>query len=198
MSYDDLKDLWKSPDNRPTSEETEKHRNALVASLKKEHRDFYIRVGLAMTLMLVPLIGMTKHIVEGGPFAVTREWAVLVLFALPWIGAALFIRRQVRHRRVHADYDRSVGQTVRAALDANHAAQQRAKIMQGLLALSAPVMALCIWQLQVVGKSRPHEAASMALVMAIIIVASWGGIYWDARRLRPQERKLEALLAELQ
>ncbi|MGC4073298.1 MAG: hypothetical protein QM760_12435 [Nibricoccus sp.] len=197
MSYDDMKNLWKSPENRPSPEETERQRAALVASLKKEHRAFYLRVGLALTLMLVPLIGMVKHVIEGGPFAFNREWAVLLLFALPWIGAVLFIRRQLRHRRAHADYDRSVGQTLRAALDANHAAQQRAKIMQGLLALSAPVMALCIWQLQVVGKARPHEAASLATLMTIVIVASWGGIFWDARKLRPEEKRLAALVAEL-
>ncbi len=198
MSYDEMKNLWKSPDNRPTPEETERQREVLVASLKKDHRAFYLRVGLAMTLMLVPLVGMVKHVIEGGPFAFNREWAVLVLFALPWIGAVLFIRRQLRHRRMHGNYERSVGQTLRAALDANHAAQQRAKIMQGLLALSAPVMALCIWQLQAVGKARPHEAASLATLMAIVIAASWGGIFWDARKLRPQEKKLEALVAELE
>lgn len=197
MSYDEMKALWKSLDNRPSPEETERQREALVASLKKEHRAFYIRVGLAMTLMLVPLIGMVKHVIEGGPFAFNREWAVLLLFLLPWIGAVLFIRRQLRHRRAHADYDRSVGQTLRAALDANHAAQQRAKILQGLLALSAPVMALCIWQLQAVGKARPHEAVSLATLMAIVIVASWCAIFWDARKLRPQEKHLAALVAEL-
>lgn len=197
MSYDEMKNLWKSPDNRPTQEETERQRAALAASLKKEHRAFYIRVGLALTLMLVPLIGMVKHVIEGGPFAFNREWAVLLLFMLPWIGAVLFIRRQLRHRRAHADFDRSVGQTLRAALDANHAAQQRAKILQGLLALSAPVMALCIWQLQAVGKARPHEAVSLATLMTIVIVASWGGIFWDARKLRPEEKRLEALVAEL-
>ncbi len=197
MSYDDLKNLWKSPDNRPTREETERQREALAASLRKEQRAFWIRIGLAMTLMLVPLVGMLKHVLEGGPFAFQREWAVLVLFALPWIGAVLFIRRQLRHRRAHADYARTVGQTLRAALDANHAAQQRAKILQGLLALCVPVMALCIWQLHAVGKTRPHEAVSLAAFMAIVIAASWLGIFWNARKLRPEERKLTALVGEL-
>lgn len=198
MSYDEMKNLWKSPENRPSAEETERQRAALTASLKKEQRAFWLRIGLAMTLMLVPLVGMIRHIASGSPFSMTGEWGVLVLFFLPWIGALLFIRRQLRHRRAHRNYDRSVGQTVRAALDANHAAQQRAKILQGLLALSAPVMALCIWQLRAVGKARPHEAASMAAFMTIVIVASWGGIFWDARKLRPQEKRLAALVAELE
>ncbi len=198
MSYDEMKNLWKSPDNRPTPEETERQHEALVASMCKEQRAFWLRIGLAMTLMLVPLAGLVKHVIEGGPFAFKREWAVMVLFALQLIGAGLFIRRQVRHRRAHGDFARSVGQTLRAALDANQAAQQRAKILLGLLALSAPVMALCIWQLQAAGKARPHEAASLATFMAIMIVASWGGIFWNARKLRPEERKLEALVAELE
>jgi len=131
-----------------------------------------------------------------GPFALAGEWGVLLLLALPWIGAILFIRRQVAHRRAHAGYDQSVAYCLRALLDANHAAQQRARILQGLLALSAPVMALCIWQLQAAGKARPHEAASLATVMTVLILLSAGAIYWKCRRLRPEERRLASLLAD--
>lgn len=197
MSYDDMKTLWKSPHNRPSSEETEKQREAFVASLRRQHRAFYLRIGLAMTLMLVPLAGLAKHLIEGGAFALRQEWAALVLLALPLIGATLFIRRQVRHHREHRDYARSVKQTVRAALDANQAAQQRAKILQTLLALCVPAMALCIWQLQSVGKTRPHEALSMTIFMTLVVVGSWIGISWSSRKLRPEEKRLAALLAEL-
>jgi hypothetical protein len=49
-------------------------------------------------------------------------------------------------------------------------------------------------QLQVVGKARPHEAASLATLMTIVIVESRGGIFWDARKLRPHEKRLAALV----
>ena len=65
------------------------------------------------------------------------------------------------------------------------------------LALCVPVMALCIWQLHAVGKVRAHETASLATFMAIAIVGSWVGIHWGARKLRPEEKRLMALVAEL-
>jgi hypothetical protein len=198
MSYDEMKDLWKSPANRPTPSETEQHRETLVRSLRREHRGFCMRLGIAMAMLLVPVVRLAWFIVEGGAFALTREWAVLLLLLIPWVGALMFIRRHLQHRRAHAGFEQSVSRAVRALLDANHAAQQRGRVIQGLLALSAPVMALCIWQLQVVGKARPHEAASLATVMAIIIAASFGGIYWEIRRLRPEERRLAALVSELE
>jgi hypothetical protein len=198
MSYDDIQNLWKSPGNRPSAVALEQERLKLVHALRREHRGFYLRLGLAMVWLGATMVGMAWHILSGGPFSLSGEWAVLLLLALPWIAAVLFIRRQLRHRRTHAGFEQSVSRSVRALLDATHAAQQRGRILQGLLALSAPVMAVCIWQLQAVGKARPHEAASMATMMTVIIAASWGGIYWDYRRLGPKERKLAALVAELE
>ncbi len=197
MSYDELQNLWKSPGNRPTAADLERQRQALVATLRRQHRVFYCWMALAMTLLALPVVGLADHTLRGGQFALGREWGVLLLLALPWIAAVVFIRRQLRHRRAHSGYEQSVSQSVRAMLDANQAAQQRARIMQVLLALSAPVMALCIWQLQAVDKTRPHEAASLATVMTMLIATSWGGIWWKRRRLIPEEKRLASLLTDL-
>lgn len=198
MSYDDIQNLWQSPGNRPSPAEQERERARLVDTLRRQHRAFRRRLGLAVGWLAVSLVILAGQVLSGRPFSVAREWAVLPLMVLPWVAAVLFIRRQLRHQRAHAGFEDSVSRTVRALLDANHAAQQRARIMQILLALSAPIMAACIWQLQAVGKTRPQEAASLATVMAVLIAGSFAGTWWHARRLRPEERRLAGLLAALQ
>lgn len=194
MSYDEIERVWKSPDNRPSPPEAERAHAAFLAALRRERRTFFRRVGLGVALLAILTIGVAVALFRGEPFA--REWPALLLLALPWIGATLFIRRQWRHRKAHAEYDQSVAHTLRALLDANRAAQQRVRTMQVLLALSAPVMALCIWRLQAVGKVRPTEAASLATVMTVIILLSAVAVYREYRRLRPEERRLAGLLAD--
>lgn len=197
MSTDDLHRAWKSPANRPSRETIARDREIFVASLRREHRGFVLRIAAALILLAFPTGGMIHHLVTGGPFSFSGEWTVLLLLALPWIGAGLFIRRQLRHRSEHANYDRSVAQTLRALLDANHAAQQRARVLFWLFGLSVPVVAGCIVQLQAVGKARPNEAASLAVVMAAILAGSAAAIYWEYRRLKPEEERLAGLVADL-
>jgi hypothetical protein len=198
MSFDDIQNAWQSPGNRPTSAELEQQRLTMVQALRREHRGLYLRLGLALVWFGSILIAFLRYILSGGAFSLSREWASLVLLTLPLMAAVLFIRRQLRHHREHPGYEQSVSRSVRAMLDAIHAAQQRGRILLGLFVLSVPLLAVCIWQLQLVGKARPQEAASMAVMMAVVIAASGGGIYWHYRGLRPKERQLTALLAELE
>lgn len=199
MSFDDLSDLWKSTGNQPARAEIENQRENFVASLRRDRRMLYARLGLAVVLLMVPLVVFAARLAGDAPFpfAPAREWGVWVLLALPAIGAVLFFRSQRRHDRMHADYGRSADHTLRAMVDANQAAQQRARVMMVLLGLSAPALALSVWQLQEVGKARPHEAASLVTLMAVVLAASWGRIFWKRRQLSSQRLRLESLLTEL-
>lgn len=196
MSTDDLNRAWKSPANRPSPEASAREREEFVQRLQREHRSFRFQVIRAFSLLVVITVGLGVFVANGGAFDVRREWAVLLLLALPWVAAILFVRRHLRHRRAHPDYEQSVAHSVRALLDANRAAQLRSRILVGLFALTVPVLAGCIWQLQQVGKSRPHEAASLATFMAVVMVLSSLGVYWRSRRLRPEEKRLSELAAD--
>ncbi len=196
MSTDDLNHAWKSPANRPSPEASARERAAFVQRLQHEHRSFRFWVIRAFSLLAVITVGLAVFVADGRAFDVRREWAVLLLLALPWVAAILFVLRQLRHSRTHPDYAQSVAHSVRALLDANRAAQLRSRILLGLFAFMIPVLAGCIWQLQQVGKARPHEAASLALFMAVVMVLSSLGVYWRSRRLRPEEKHLSELAAE--
>lgn len=196
MSTDDLNHAWKSPANRPSPEMSARERAAFVQRLQREHRSFRFWVIRAFSLLAVITVGLGVFVVDGGAFDARREWAVLLLLALPWVAAILFVLRQLRHRRTHPDYAQSVAHSVRALLDANRAAQLRSRLLLGLFAFMVPVLAGCIWQLQQVGKARPHEAASLALFMAVVMVLSSLGVYWRSRCLRPEEKRLSELAAE--
>ncbi len=65
-----------------------------------------------------------------------------------------------------------------------------------LFGLRLPVVAVCILQLQAVGKARPNEAASLAVVLGTILAGSAAAIVWEYRRLRPEEKRLAGLVAE--
>jgi len=196
MSTDDLHRAWKSPANRPSPEASARERAAFVLLLQREHRSFRFWVIRAFSLLTVITIGLGVSVAGKGSFDVRGEWAALLLLALPWVGAILFLRRHLQHRRAHPDYDQSVAHSVRALLDANRAAQQRSRLLLGLFALMAPVLAVSIWQLQQVGKARPHEAASLATFMAVVMVLSALGAYAQSRRLRPEEKRLTELVDE--
>jgi len=71
---------------------------------------------------------------------------------------------------------------------------QRMKTILGLHLLGAPVLALCIYQIYAVGKARPHEVASMILVMAAVISISVGCLAFAWFRNDRETRRLEGLL----
>ncbi len=198
MSYDDIQNVWKSPGNRPSAAELEQERLKLVHALQRERRRFWTGLIIALLLSIAPVIVAVVRILSGRPFDLSREWGVILAATLPWIVASLFIRRQLQHRRAHSGFEQSVSRSLRAMLDANLAAQHRARIVLGSLALDIPVMGWCLWQLQAVGKARPHEAASLGAVMAVAIGAAAIGTYRHYRRLLPKEQHLAALVAELE
>lgn len=196
MNYDNLKQLWHSPENHPTTADNERLRLTLAQTLRRNHRGFVVRISLALILTLVPVAGFVRHVMRGGAFAWEREWAMLLLLSLPIAGAFIFIRRQWQHLRAHAGSEGAVGTSLRALLDANQAAQQRAVVIQFLLLTCVPVLAIGIWQLQSVGKLHGQQTASMSTAMAVVIFLSLAGLAWERRRLKPQAEHLRGLLAE--
>ncbi|MFL5065219.1 MAG: hypothetical protein ACJ8ED_11260, partial [Xanthobacteraceae bacterium] len=133
---------------------------------------------------------------SGGAFDFGREWASLVFLLLPIGVAAAFQRGFIRHRQRHPRYDLSIRDALRASADQNRLSRTRLRVSMTVLTCAMALVPVVTHQLQLVGKQRPHEAASMLVVFAAGYVVFMGAQVWIYRRkLLPENARLQELLA---
>ena len=198
MNFADIEQTWRSPPNRPDVGQLETEKMNVVQTLHRRDRGFAIGLTLIFSaLIVITATIVRKEIVGTVPVMdYGREWSVLLLLSLPWLGALWMVRRYRRQLAQQGDYTRSIAASVRALVAQNRFAQARARIILVLQAVCVPILALVIHQLQDVEKMRPHEAASAAALFGMVLTISFVGVWWNyARRLRPEQRRLETVLA---
>jgi hypothetical protein len=126
----------------------------------------------------------------------SREWAVVPFLLLPWFGAVGMAVRYWRRRREHPDYDRSLAGSLRALLEQSRDSARRLRLMLGIHLVGVPLLALCLVQLQDVGKTTGNQLTSMIVFMAAVVIFSVGGISLSWRSQRREIRRLEGLLRD--
>src|SRR5688500_9332057 len=118
MNFAEIENMWRSPLNRPSPAQLEELRMQFITDLTKRHRGFVIFMSVVGTALVFITGKFIVHLVWPRPMldsiAVTREWAVIPLFALPWIAWALMVRQYRRHRALHPNYETSISSSVRA------------------------------------------------------------------------------------
>ncbi len=204
MSYDDIENLWRSPENNPTPSEMERQRAEFVSRLRREYLGFKLRMALIFGGLSWITGKLIHRIATQGPLQLPREksidlaseWALIPFLALPWVAAILFVRLHLKHRRSHPDFDQSIPATIRAMVDSTRLAIKRLRIMVGLSVLGVPILAFCIIQIHHAGKIHPNELTSVAALFSAIFVITFGcfaiGYFRD---LLPRKRRLEELMA---
>jgi hypothetical protein len=123
---------------------------------------------------------------------------LIPLLLLPWAFASHFLRRYLRPAAPIARGEVSVADAYRAALSSNRTEQSHLKLVGVMFALMIPVLAASLGQLQAAGKASGRELLSMGIFFGGVLLVSGAGIaarYFG--RVLPQERQLNALLAEL-
>ena len=200
MNFAEIQNAWQSPQNRPTAAQLEKDKMNFVTDLRRRHRGNRIFLGL----VLIPLVAITGklvvHLIWPDPALdsvdLSREWAVLPFFALPWIGWIVMLRLHRQHRARCANYDRSIHASISALIDENRTEQTRYKFIAALLIASVFVLPIIVFQLRAVGKAG-DEILIPALVGFPLYVV--GILLWfrhDLRKkLEPRKRELELVLA---
>ena len=154
-------------------------------------------VGAALVFITGKVI---VHLIWPSPtvdtIALTREWAVIPLLALPWFGWFLMVRQYRRHRALHPNYQNSISSSVRALLDENRLERTRYKIIACLQLLTVILMPLIVYQLRAVGKAGDEVLVPAFVIFPAIILAIflWSTVRYR-RKLLPRKRELEALLA---
>lgn len=199
MNFVDLENVWQSPYNHPSAAQIEKEKHRFVAELKHRHRRF---VGFCVTILIVLLVITGAFILElispdvgNDPIDLVREWSLVPLFLLPWIGWGLMVWLYRRHRIRHPDYGSSIRATVRAMLDENSVERARTKLVAGLIAGLLVIIPLIVHQLQAVGKAGDEIVFPAFVLLPMLEVSILLALTFRYRRkLLPRRRQLESLL----
>ena len=196
MTFDDLVPVWRSSRNAPDPAQLERYKAGIVSRLDKEHRDFLWHVGMVAALTIFLAGGFVQYVRSGGAFDLQREWGAIVFLLLPIGVAALFLRGFIKHRQQHPRYDLSILDALRALIDENRLARARLRVSMIVLTVAMALLPVVTYQLQLVGKQRLHEAASMLAVFGVAYVVSMAWQIWKYRgRLLPENARLKELLA---
>ena len=194
MTFDDLIPVWRSSRNSPDPAQMEQYKAGIASHLGKEYREFLWHVGLVTALTIFLAGGFVQYLRSGGAFDLQREWGAIVFLLLPIGVAALFVRGFIRHRKEHPRYDLSILDGLRALLDENRLARARLRVSMIVLTVAMALLPVVTYQLQLVGKQRPHEAASMLAVFGLAYVVAMAWQVWKYRwKLLPENARLQEL-----
>jgi hypothetical protein len=194
MTFDDLIPLWHSSRNTPDPAQLERYKADIARHLGKEYREFLWHIGATSALTIYLAGGFVEYVRSGGAFDLQREWASIVFLLLPICVALAFVRGFVRHRRQHPRYDSSIVDGLRASIDQNRLSRTRLRVSMAVLTGAIALVPLVTHQLQLVGKQRPHEAASMLVVFGVAYAAAMVLLIWKYRGLAGVGARLRDLL----
>ncbi len=120
------------------------------------------------------------------------------LLLVPWGFAIHFLRRYLKPVAPATRGETPIVDSLRTALASNQETRSHLKLVGVLYAIMIPLLALAMRQLHAGGKVSERELTSMAIFFGVVLLV--GGIGIAARyfvRLQPQQKLLNALLAEL-
>lgn len=200
MDFADLETMWRSPHNRPSVADVERQKLRLVADLRRRRRGNLVFILLSGLPLVIFTALVVRHVFwpdpDHTPLDLQREWAIIPLYALPWIGWFFSIRLHRRHCLSHQHFESSISASVVALLDENRSERTRYKFIGGLLLAGVLILPLLVLQLRAVGKAGdeifvPFLVLFPALLLGIVL---WMTVYYR-RKLLPRKAELEALVA---
>jgi hypothetical protein len=197
MNPDDMQSLWNSPANRPPEASHQKLAEQFARKLIRHRR--FEAVWLTNTFIWLTLItALAGWNVVQKKTSLGTEWALIPLLMVPWAFAVHFLRQHLKPAAPVARGEMTVADSFRAALGSVRTQQSNLKRVGLLLAIAVPLLAVSVWQLHGAGKVSARELVSLAIFLGATLLASGAGIairYFGC--LRPQQRRLDGLLAEL-
>lgn len=198
MNFDEIQSLWHAPINQPTPAQIEADRLKVIKDLKSRHFGFVLFstclfcilafiTGKIIFHLLWPRLGMDS-------VDLTKEWAILPLFLLPWFGWIWMVRDYRRYREGHSDFEGSIQASLRALLGENKLLRTRQKIVACILGGTMLVLPLVVGQLKSVGKAGREIDPPLVLSLVILGGILIGMLIHHRNNLLPKKRKLEELL----
>ena len=194
MDFDRLEKAWRSEANTPGAQAQGYLMEQLMHMLKARRRG-------EMLLFAIPVAAMTLFTAIAGRSILVgqtdlgREWGAMAMLGVCWAVIVAVLAASVLAQRPGG------GSPVRQTLEALLAANRRARVNYRIFWMSLPVFILPtligVWQLDAIGKASDRNVGQMLLLFGVALAASLG---WNALRffrvLKPEQRRLERLLAE--
>jgi hypothetical protein len=167
----------------------------LMRTLKARRRGEILLAAIPAAAMTFFTVIVARAILAGR-IDIGREWGALAMLGVCWAILATVLIAGVLARRPS-----DAGSPVRQGLEAMLAANRRARVNYRIFWMTLPVFIvptlIGIAQLDAVGKATDRNVEQMLLMFGVALAASLG---WNALRffrvLKPEQRRLEGLLAE--
>jgi hypothetical protein len=200
MDFERLERAWRSSANSPSEAAQTYLMEEMMETLKKRRRDFRGFIGLTAIVLTAWTMKIGYDvIVNPFPFELSREWAALPLFMLPWAALFFVAAQHRRHMDAFPDPYRSTPDTLRALIDENDMAQARTRWMGAITLLCIGLLALMLGQLMSVGKMTAQNVLQGSILFGTIFAGIWTYYIWHYfRKLKPEGERLRRLLADYQ
>ena len=197
MNLNEMQQDWNSPRNNLPTEPQQKLARQFTRQMIRRRR--FQALWLINTFVWLTVITVLAiRTVAVGQTTPSQEWGLFPLLIVPWAFAFHFLRRHLKPVEPLALGELTVADSLRAALASNRTTQRHLKLVGVLFAIMLPLLVVAMQQLHTVGKVSARELTSMAALFAGVLLLSGAGIaarYFG--RLLPQQKQLQALLAEL-
>jgi hypothetical protein len=196
MNSNEMQNVWNSTFNKLSPYQQEQLTGQFVRQMNRRRR--FQSIWLINTFAWLTIITVIAfRSVSLGNTRLAQEWGLLPLLIVTWAIAAYFLRSYLKSRAPRPQGAVPIIESLRDALASNLNHQSRLKIVGGLYVILIPVIALAMRQLQTAGKVSAHELTSMAVLFGgalVVSAATIATLFFG--RLVPQQKRLEALLAE--
>jgi hypothetical protein len=197
MNESEMQSAWNSPTNNLSREEHATLARRFTRQMVRRRR--FQAAWLINTFFWLAVITiLAARAIAMGKVQFEHEWALIPFLVVPWLFAFHFLRRFLKPASGTASGERPVIDSLRAARASIANELSGLKRVGVLFAAMIPLLVLCMYQLREAGKVSPNELASMAVFFSCVLALSGAGIatrYFG--RLLPQQRKIDALLADL-
>jgi hypothetical protein len=197
MNLNEMQNVWSSPRNNLPTEAHQRVADQFARQMIRRRRFqsiWLIQTFAALTVVTV----LALWNITGGNVQSTQEWFLFPLMLVPWGFAIHFLRRYLKPVAPATRGETPIVDSLRTALASNQETRSHLKLVGVLYVIMIPLLALAMRQLHAVGKVSERELTSMAIFFGAVLLI--GGIGIAARyfvRLQPQQKRLNALLAEL-
>jgi hypothetical protein len=195
MDFERLEQVWRSQANRPSEALQARLMEELMSTLKTRRRTEALLAGIPLAAMTLLTVAASAVVLRGGDTA--RSWLGLVMLGLCWIVmiTAFWISFRARPR----DDGQPLSETLSRLLARNRKARRNYHVFW----LMAPVYLTPMWleigRLQADGRLEGGAGLEVYALCGLSLTAAIG---WNTLRyfmaLKPEQRRLESLLAEYQ
>jgi len=191
MEFDRLEQAWRSDANTPTDETQALLKEQLMHTLKsRRHREILLAGIPATTLTLFTVMALAAVLKNDG-----AGWPGIAMLAVCWMVMGAVLWNGFRHRS--RDSGSPLRDTVASLLAANSRARSNCHVFWAMLPVFMLPLFMAIQRLQVDGRMNTTAGWQAIAVCGLALAASTG---WNLLRyiliLKPEQRRLEALLAD--